>query len=370
MKIMHLSAAHVYGGCEEHIRTLLMALVAQQNKGDEVLLAAPKESPLFESCEGSGVKLIPFEFGGKKDLLAPLRLLAMVSKEQCDVIHSHNRREDLAALLGHGQAAVWTTLHDRINMTQRGERSRTMFDRVYVRILPRFDRVLAVSEATLKDYQELSGDKRPTNSFITNGMDLSRIKGVSTDPGFRKKHGIKDTTFLVVLSARVRHGSFGKKGHVRMLEVLQTLSCPVHLVTVGEDEESSRLLQKEAFDRGVPITTLGFQKNALPLMKQADVVVLPSLFEGLPRALMEAMALGCAVVGSDVDGIRALTDEGRVGKLVGVQNKRMWKKTLEELANNPVECQRLGREASEFIKERFSSERMAKEHWELYRKTV
>jgi glycosyltransferase involved in cell wall biosynthesis len=369
MKIFHLSAADVYGGGEEHIRTLLAAMSLQQKEGEELALVAPENAPLTEKCLALGIRCIPFDFGGKKDPLAAIRLRKLIKEEKADIIHSHNRREDLAAILGHGKAKVFTTLHDRINMTQSGERSTTFFDRVYLRLLPRFDKILTVSEATLKDYQDLSGDQRDSNSFITNGMDLSRLEGITEDLSFRKTHNIDENALLIIMSARVRKGSFGKKGHLRILDILEKVTAPIHFLTVGEDEESSKLLQSEAEKRSVKITTLGFQTAAMQIIRQADLVVLPSLFEGLPRALMEAMALGRAVLGSDVDGIRALTNNGQAGLILPLADQDAWIKTIDDLASDSERRNTLGEAAAQFIKENYSSAKMATEHWEIYRKT-
>ena len=366
MKIMHLSAADVYGGGEEHIRTVMVAMQSQIREGEELLMACPEHAPLYGKLKDSGVTMVPFEFGGKKDPFAPLRLRKFVNENQIDVVHSHNRREDLAAIIGGGAAQVWTTLHDRLNMTQSGERSDTIFDRVYVKILPRFDRLLAVSQATLDDYQELTGDQRDSNVTITNGMDLSRCENVSVIENFRKTHNIENEALMIGLSARVRNGSFGKKGHLRLLDILKELTIPVHLVTMGEDKASAKLLKEEAATRGVPITCMGFQDNALEVMNTVDVVVLPSLFEGLPRALMEAMALGKAVVGSEVDGIAALTNNGTVGLLAGVEDYGQWREHLTSLADKGRR-EALGQSAADYIRSTYDSQQMAAEHWELYR---
>lgn len=365
--ILHLSAATVYGGGEEHIRTLLGALEATKRSGESVALACPEGAPLAQRVRELGVTVHEVSFGGKTDPLAPLRLRALVKSEEFTHVHSHNRREDLASILGTpGGVTRLTTLHDRVNMTQEGTRSTTIPDRVYLRILPRFDRILAVSQATLDDYTELTGDRRATNAAITNGMDLSRLDAVVATP-LRQTYSIAESALLIVLSARVREAHFGKKGHLRLLEALAKMTCPVHLVTVGEDHVSGSTLKAHAEGAGVAVTCLGFQEDALPVLAAADVVVLPSLFEGLPRSLMEGMALGKAVVGSDVDGIRVLTDNGNAGRLLPPEEADAWAQALDELAQNPDMREALGEAAARRVRSAYSGEAMAADHWVVYR---
>jgi glycosyltransferase involved in cell wall biosynthesis len=366
--VVHLSAAEVYGGGEEHIRTLLKALQEQKQEDEKISLICPLKAPLAEKVSCLGIPVYPLSFRGKKDPMAPFRLGKLLKKIQANIVHSHNRREDLASLLATGSPLRITTLHDRVNMGSDGKRSRHFFDRVYLKILPRFDRVLAVSAETLSDYISLTGDDRQGNRVICNGMDLSRLSSVREDPGFRKRHHISEDIFLIGLSARVRKGNFGKKGHLRLLEILSMMKCPKHLVTLGEDAESARLLREKTRQMGISYTSLGFVEEPLCVLQKMDVVVLPSLFEGLPRSLMEAMALGKPVVASRVDGIVSLVEEDQTkGFVLDTHNFSLWAQTLDLLADNALLRKQIGKEAKKWIVERFSASKMAEEHWNIYR---
>ncbi|MGE4158084.1 MAG: glycosyltransferase family 4 protein [Planctomycetota bacterium] len=371
MRLLHLSSAVVYGGAEEHVRALMTAL-RKLEPSWSVGLAAPAGSPLAARLKDSGITLHTLEFGGKRDPLAPLRLRRLVREHRYRIVHSHGRREDLALVTGcAGLPGVdlVTTLHDRVNMLPSGARSATVFDRVYLRLLPRFNRIMAVSRATLADYVELTGDRRKGHVAVTNGSDLSRLTGLRASPDFRLRHGIDASALLLVLVARVRNGDFGKKGHLRLLEAMAASRAGVHLVTIGEDEESAAILRAHALKLNVGLTSLGVLPEPLQQVVNADVAVLPSLYEGLPRSLMEAMAVGLPVIASDVDGIRELVTKD-CGMLVPVHDQAAWAQAMENMASNPARRRSMGEQGLQRIREHYSSDKMAMDHIEAYRALV
>jgi len=97
-----------------------------------------------------------------------------------------------------------------------------------------------------------------------------------------------------------------------------------------------------------------------------DLFVLPSLKEGLGLALMEAMASGLGVIGSDVGGIRSLIQDRYNGLLVRPADIRGLSDKILELLQNPDQAKYLGNNARIFINQNFSQEKMVLETEKVY----
>jgi glycosyltransferase involved in cell wall biosynthesis len=94
------------------------------------------------------------------------------------------------------------------------------------------------------------------------------------------------------------------------------------------------------------------------VLSAMDLFVMPSLKEGLGLSLMEAMASGLAVIGSDVGGIRTLIQHGHSGLLVKPSDTRGLAYAILELLGEPQKRQSFGKRAQEFIAQNFSQEKM------------
>lgn len=114
----------------------------------------------------------------------------------------------------------------------------------------------------------------------------------------------------------------------------------------------------------------GFRSDAVRFLKTFDVLVLPSLVEGMPRCIMEAMAAGLPVVASDIPGNRDLVKHGETGLLFISGDYNDLSKKILYVMRNPAEAENLTRKAKERVAREFSSRRMAEEYTQLYSELV
>jgi glycosyltransferase involved in cell wall biosynthesis len=115
---------------------------------------------------------------------------------------------------------------------------------------------------------------------------------------------------------------------------------------------------------------LGFRRDVYSVLKRMDVFCLPSLSEGLPNALMEAMSVGCACVASRVGGVVHLVEHEKSGLLVEPGDVAALTDALERLVTDPGLRQRLGRAARATIEQRFDGSRIALRYEELFAELV
>lgn len=148
-----------------------------------------------------------------------------------------------------------------------------------------------------------------------------------------------------------------QKNLFALLEAIKGLD--VDLLIIGDGSQRQALAAK-AQSESIPVQFLGnLPHAALPqYLSSTQAFVLPSLYEGHPKTLIEAMACGVPVIGTDVPGIRGLIDHRQNGFLCGTSPTEIRAAILEVLKDADLRT-RLGREARAFAVENFALERVA-----------
>jgi glycosyltransferase involved in cell wall biosynthesis len=165
------------------------------------------------------------------------------------------------------------------------------------------------------------------------------------------------------------------KGHAVLLRALGGLLRSGEIANVpwrlaiagrGEEEEGLRALAREEgiADR---VTLLGFRRDVPDILAAADIFVMPSLSEGLPLALVEAMAAGLPVVVSDVGGVPEVAVAGREAILVPPGEPALLAEGLARLLRDPSARVTMGRAARERALRDFSVSTMCEAYERLYR---
>jgi glycosyltransferase involved in cell wall biosynthesis len=128
------------------------------------------------------------------------------------------------------------------------------------------------------------------------------------------------------------------------------------------------MLEKEASDIGMAdrVKFLGFRDDVPSLLQAMDVFVLPSLSEGLPLSVLEALSLKKPVVASDVGGIPEIIENGVTGYLVPPENPEALAEKITLLLQNPERAAVIGQAGRRRVEEDFSLPRMIREHQSLY----
>jgi glycosyltransferase involved in cell wall biosynthesis len=150
---------------------------------------------------------------------------------------------------------------------------------------------------------------------ILNGINLTRFTSNNNDKAIYQNCGIPQDKKIFLLPARI----YPDKGHHILIKSLKGLISKypdIHVVFLGDEDMNFKGIKKEfhslAVTLGVDsyITWINFSENIVPFFKNAYCVVLPSFSEGCPRVLLEALAAGVPIIGSKIDGINEILEEG------------------------------------------------------------
>lgn len=200
---------------------------------------------------------------------------------------------------------------------------------------------------------------------IHNGVDAA---------AFAAAESASFTEFGIPASARVAL-TVGRldpqKGLRTLLDAAPSLTAEfpdLHFLIVGEGPQRGEL-ESVIAARGLQqrVHLAGWRGDVPRLLKAAHLFVFPSLWEGLPNAVLEAMAAGLPVVSSRVEGAEELIDSGRTGLLVAPSAADELSDALRQVLRDESHARRLGAAAQETALREFSWDRMAENYSALYR---
>lgn len=135
---------------------------------------------------------------------------------------------------------------------------------------------------------------------------------------------------------------------------------------VHDNPASYSELQLNNWNQEGSVNWIGHQDDVIGVLKSASIVVLPSYREGLPKALLEAAALGRPVITTDVPGCRDAILPNETGFLVEVKNAKALAKAISNLLNDSAKSQKFGRNGRLFMENEFSIESVIEKHINIY----
>jgi glycosyltransferase involved in cell wall biosynthesis len=202
---------------------------------------------------------------------------------------------------------------------------------------------------------------------INNGVDLSEIDSVH-DPAAEIANWRESGDFLVGYIGQL----IPRKGIDTLIRAFSRLGTPrKRLCIVGEGPQRADLealaLQCDSTRR---IHFFGFRDDRLAILKGLDVFVLPSRLEGIPRCVLEAMAVNVPVVATDIPGTRTVVRHDITGRTFRVDDDRGLAENLSRLEGNPWLREKLANAAQALVRTEFSATKMAERYAELYAATL
>ncbi|MFA7666662.1 MAG: glycosyltransferase family 4 protein, partial [Burkholderiaceae bacterium] len=336
------------------------------SRGHQVSAACPAGSPLAARIAAAGLPVIALPAGvaqRRDTLTGRLRGLAAVRRalaDGSDLVASHGPVDSwlvaLARLSLMRRPPVFVRTHHPSASVPRGPANRWLYMRAA-------DRVVTGGEAIrLALAREHGFDDRRIVSIPT-GIDLGHFRPGDRGAA-RELLALPDDDWPVLgIVASLRRA----KGHHLLIDALARLSQPVRLLVVGDGPQRAAL-EKQADAVLAPdrIRFVGRQAEVLPWLQALDVFVLPTLHEGVPQSLSQAMGTGLCCVTTPVGGIPEIATGDDSALFVEPGSVDALHAGLERvLADAPLR-ERLGRRAREAALERCSIDAMLDRLERLY----
>ncbi len=280
-------------------------------------------------------------------------LYSILTSNSFDLVHSHGYFADI---IGIPAARVLkiphiSTCHGFIS----NDRNLVLYNRLDQIALRFSDKIIAVSEQ-IKNDLERSGIRRSKITVIQNAVQTTH-KTENYEENRRKKRldlTIKDEEFIVGYVGRLSD----EKGAQYLIEagmLLMETGMPCKILIIGDGpkrKELEDMVKMKGLEDNIIFT--GFQTNIEEWMPVLDIFILPSLTEGTPMALLEAMAFGLPVVASDVGGIPEIIDSGENGILVPAANPDKIKEAISTICKDNCFRTKLSEMAKKTIRSKFN----------------
>ena len=291
----------------------------------------------------------------KYDLRVAWRLARLIRRGRYDIVHAHLFPTSLFVALASYMAARPTYLVSEHNVSNR--RRRIPLLKILDRgVYNRYARIIAVSNEAERSLIRWVPTQRNKVEVIPNSVDPSLFDIPDTEiQRARQRFGIQNGHKVIVFAGRLTPA----KGADVLLEALDSPRMKEQMVRVliaGDGPMADIIRERAAcFRPDGRITLTGLVADIPTLLNLADLVVLPSRWEGLPMILLEAMACGRPVVATTVGGIPEVIEHGVNGLLVPPENPVALGESMSVLLGSPNLRRRLGTAARRTVCERFSN---------------
>ena len=373
---MHLSASIQMGGAE---RVILQLANSLKDSTFNVIVTSfiqdwKPPNAFIESlkAQGTNVRTITMSEKYPSPWWNLIRnffdLCHLIKAEKIQLLHTHGYRSNIIGLQVSALLRVpivttvhgWTTHTNSVKLYERLDRFTLKF----------FDKVIVVSD-DIKN--SLLNSRFPTHKIekIYNTIDCGIVKntGVSLDE-IRKRFHISRNDKLVGTIGRLSK----EKGVHYLLKAGSEIIAKypdVKILIIGEGPERQNL---EALAKLLHISKnvifCGFQKNVAEFYPLIDIVVLPSVTEGLPIVLLEALTYSKPIVATRVGGIPEVITDGKTGILVDPQNPSQLAEGIIRVLKNSEEANQLASKGRKLVEEHFNSENWNKKIEKIYQEIL
>ena len=330
-------------------------------------------------AEGVRMQLIPElgrEISPLDDLKAFWKIFRILRNEKPDIVHTHTAKAGtlgrFAAILAGTKVKVHT-FHGNVFKYYFGKLKTAIFIMIE-RFLGIFTtKVVTVSARQKKELVKefrIIPDKKCV--VVPLGVDLSRLKDASgRSTGLNRELGIGSDELVVGIVGRLvpikNHGMFLEAAS-RIRKARPSIKVKFAVVGGGELEKELKAL---AVSLGLTndVIFLGWREDLGNIYGAFDVISLTSLNEGTPLALIEATAMGKAIIATDVGGVSDIVEDGKTGILVPKGDVEAFAKRLIELLEDKALRERLGQAAMAESK-KYDKENLVTTMTQLYKEMV
>lgn len=346
--VVHIIPTLGIGGAERFVIDLIKHSDPNKFKFSVIIL-----KPIFDlqSELPNDCQVILVEKKGK----ISLRLVNKIKKQleilQPDIVHTHLFGGDVWGRIAAKKLSlpVVTTEHN-LNLQE------SLIKHQIKECLRNYSDVYTVPSEAVADYLKRIYRVEKEIKVIRHGIELTKFVN-------NKKINIQKTFKLLLLGRLIKQK--GQSIVIQALANLKEYDWKLEIVGSGPDENKLKNLVNKN-NLSDKITFYPATKNVSEFFQKNDIFLMPSLWEGLGIAAMEAMASGLLVVASNVDGLKELIVDTKTGYLISSEKSEAWKEKLQNILTGSLPIDGVTKAGAEFAKDNFGIEKMVSEYEKIY----
>lgn len=354
MKVLHIIDSLMHGGAEVLLASFVVA--SKNEATHEVCTLYPSNTVLRERIGNAGIPLIELNAKRKYSIKTLFRLIQIIRKNPYDIIHIH-----LFPAQYYGAVAALFARHGKFVFTEHNVHNRRRESKIFRTFdnltYKAYSSIICVSQLVEDELLKYLPHLKKKTMVIYNGIQVDPPKVASV---YRY-----DAVLVGSLRSNV-------KGVDVLLHAIKLLGDKISRVAVaGEGILKNELIAlRDQLGLQEKIDFLGNVNQVGELLEQSRIFVMPSRYEGLPIALLEAMSKKKPIIATNVGGIPEVIKDRENGLLIPPENPEVLAEKLELLLNSPDLCSKLGNKAYESIQERFSIEKYSQSVINVYKHLV
>jgi len=365
INILHIRQNSKIGGIQQQILSLFSAY--NKEVINPIFCCFDRKDKIGRDIENMGIEVVALnrprshKFSGS--IVA--ELYKLMKKKDIHVARTHGYRANL-----YGRIAAWmagvpviiASVHNNYRKDKRLER------RIANRILARgTDRIVAVSESIASDIVKYDNVNPSKILVIPNGVDAIRFAPQKKSEKICNELSIEGKDMIIGFVGRL----VPAKGIEYLIEAASYLKKQyqnLKLIIVGDGYLADSLRQK-ALELGMNniVIFTGERRDIPDILSCISIFVMPSLAEGLPNSLLEAMAMGKPVVATEVGGTAEIVKHDVNGLLVPPGNSKSLAEAITLLLENTSLSANIGQTARDFISQNYGIETIARKWESLYK---
>jgi glycosyltransferase involved in cell wall biosynthesis len=351
------------GGAEKALVNLATRL--DRTRWRPSVIALGPEAALAQPIRESGLAVDCLGVDPRRPVVAIRRLASTLRRQDPALVQSFLFHANVAAriaALGAGRRRPWVL--GGLRVAERQKRWHLMLDRMTARLATG---AVCVSEGVRRFSREVGGWPDDRLTVIPNGIDVTLFD--AADPLPRASLEIPSGSFLALYVGRLNV----QKGLPILLDAFEQVidarpDHDWHLALAGDGPERDRLqdrVEGSSRLRG-RVRLLGPRSDVPALLKAADLLVLPSFWEGMPNVVLEAMASRRAVVATRVEGSEDLVHPGETGWLVPPGDSAALVRTLLDAASDRDRLRHFGEAGRARVESAFTIEQTVRGYERLW----
>jgi glycosyltransferase involved in cell wall biosynthesis len=378
--VLHIITRLIRGGADENTILNIRGLEKDKFKVD-LVVGGESDPTILNQLDGINcIKISALKRNIQPwwDVIALLKLVRLIRKNRYLIVHTHTAKAGflgrIAAKLS-GTPIIVHTLHG----TTFHDLNNPIVKKIYI-ALERFvayftDKFIAVGDDLKKKYLDQKIGSFEQYTTIHSGFEIAAFieAGRLSDTARRQeldKIGISEDTIVIGTVSRLEP----RKGHVYLFHSAQKIvdqSPNVKFLIAGEGYYRNKLEQQvEQFKLSDSIKFLGYRSDIAKIISIFDVFLLTSLWEGLPRVLVQAALLGKPVVTFDVEGAREVVKHGVNGFIVPLRDTESLAQKLLVFVRNLDLARDMGRHGKEIVGNRWGAVTMIEKTKQVYKDLI
>ena len=364
MRILHIISSGGMYGAESVILNLSRGLAEQGHQSIVGVFDNSAESnlQLAEAAARTGIEVHQIRCRGQIDRSVVTSIRKLAATTRADVLHAHGYKADIYTFMAmrRAGAGLVSTCHNWLDSDWKVK----LYGALDRQVLRGYDRVVGVSEPVRQRLLE-AGVQSERICAIGNGIDVRPFE--TAKAVLREELGCREELIVGFVGRLSREK--GADIYLRAAAVVLERRSSTHFVLAGDGPDRA-MLEGLAKELGIEakVTLLGRRTDVPSIYASLDLLVSSSRMEGLPMAILEGMASGCALVATAVGEVPRVVSDGVTGRLVPAEDVVSLAEAILEMLGDAGRRRQMGVAAREVVARDFSAAAMTASYIELYKR--